>query len=321
MKALVQRGYRDIDVYQFEECPVPAPGPREIIVKVVATAINDWELGVLNIPLLLRPLLGLRAPRGRFRVMGCDMSGIVEAVGGEVTRFKPGDEVYGDLSGYRFGGFAEFARTIEKHLIHKPAALSFAQAAALPHAADLALAGLAAAPALQAGQTVLINGAGGGVGTLLIQILSELDVEVTGVDRVEKHALLKTLGYHHVIAWPEVDFTRTGKRYDFILDVKTDLRAWDYLRALKPGGLYATVGGERLFRYMFTALLAKPFTGRRLKIVSQKPNKHLGRINELVEAGKLTPVIDQVFPFTDIHAAIKRFKSGEHQGKIIVSLV
>lgn len=190
----------------------------------------------------------------------------------------------------------------------------------MPHAAELALQGLGKFPSLAPGQQVLVNGAGGGVGTLALQLLKQYGVETTGVDRVEKLPLLRDLGYDHVLEYPRENFTRTGKQYDFILDTKTSESAFDYLRALKPGGIYATVGGLKLFSFMLLSLLCKPFTSKRLQMVALKPNQHLDRISELFEAGKLRPVIDRIYPFTAIPAAMSRFRGEEHQGKIVIKV-
>lgn len=317
MKALVQNGYGSVDVLEYRDVEKPVPTRNEVLVKIVTTAVNDWEWGILTMPVAVRLFLGLRRPRGRFSIMGCDMAGRVESVGSDVTKFESGDEVYCDLSGYRFGGFAEHVCVAEKCLVRKPESMSFEQAAALPHAADLALEGIRKAGELKAGQQVLVNGAGGGVGTLAIQMLKEFDVEITAVDKLEKHAQLRSLGCEHVIEYPKVNFTRTGKQYDFILDTRTNESVFDYLRALKPHGIYATVGGERVFRFMFTSLFVNPFVGNRLKMVGQKPNKNLDQINRLFESG-MRPVIDGVFEFTGIRDALTRFRRAEHQGKIII---
>jgi NADPH:quinone reductase-like Zn-dependent oxidoreductase len=296
------------------------PTDDEVLVKVAASAVNDWESGLLRTPWMVRLFVGLRRPRGKFHVMGCDMAGRVEAVGRNVGAFAPGDEVYGDLSGYRFGGFAEQVCAGARHLCRKPAAVSFEQAAAIPHAAELAVQAMRSAGELRAGQQVLVNGAGGGVGTLAIQLLKRHDLEVTGVDRAAKLERLRELGYDHVIAWPENDFTRLGKQYDLIIDVKTSAPAWAYPRALKPGGTYATVGGDKVFSFMLLAPLISLVTRKRLKAVMLKPNRNLAEISELVGSGALEPVIDRVFAFSDLRQALTRFGEAEHVGKIVIRM-
>lgn len=320
MRAFVHNGYGAADALELVDVEKPVPSANEVLVKVVTTAINDWEWGVLRAPWFVRVALGWRRPRGKYRIMGCDMAGRVEAVGKRVQKFAEGDEVYGDLSGYRFGGFAEYVCVTEPHLRHKPPATSFEQAAAIPHAAELAWQAIKAAPELKPGQKVLINGAGGGVGTLAIQMLKQYDVEVTGVDRADKLELLRKLGYDHVLAWPDENFTRTGRQYDLIIDAKTHESAFDYLRALKPKGTYATVGGDRVFSFMFLALLINPFTNKRLKMVALKPNLNLSAISERFGSGELVPIIDGPFLFTAIREALTRFDQGRHRGKIIINV-
>jgi NADPH:quinone reductase-like Zn-dependent oxidoreductase len=320
MKAFAQSGYGSADVYELIDVAKPVPSENEVLVKVIASAVNDWELGVLRAPWIMRPFLGLRRPRGRYHVMGCDMAGRVEAVGRNVTAFAPGDEVYGDLSGYRFGSFAEYVCVGARHLQRKPAEISFEQAAAVPHAAELALQAMQSAPELRAGQEVLVNGAGGGVGTLAIQLLKRRDLEVTAVDRAAKLERLQALGYDHVIAYPEEDFTRRGKRYDLIIDVKTSAPAYAYLRALKPTGAYATVGGDRIFSFMLLAAVIAPFTRKRLKMVMLRPNKNLAEICSLLESGALEPVIDQVYEFSDLPEALTRLRDATQVGKLVIRM-
>jgi len=320
MKAFAQNGYGSAEAYELVDVATPAPARDEVLVRIVASAVNDWEWGVLRMPWPIRLFVGLRRPRGKFHVMGCDIAGRVEAVGGDVAEFAPGDEVYGDLSGYRFGGFAEYVCVTARHLQRKPAELSYEQAAAIPHAAELALQAIRSARELRPGQEVLVNGAAGGVGTLAIQLLKPFGVEVTGVDRAAKLERLRELGYDHVISYPEADFTQLGKRYDLIIDVKTSAPASAYLRVLKPFGVYATVGGDRIFRFMLFAPLIGLFTGKRLQAVMLKPNRNLGEISERVASGTLTPVLDRVFAFADLQQALTRFREAQHVGKIVIRM-
>ena len=321
MKALIQTGYGSVDALEYAEVERPVPADDQVLVKVFATAINDWEWSLLTLPWVVRLFMGLRKPRRRFRILGCDVAGRIEAVGGRVAKFKPGDEVYGDLSdGYRFGAFAQYVCVAERSLVHKPPAMSFTQAAALPHAAELALQALQAAPPLQPGHHVLVNGAGGGVGTLAIQLLKPHGVETTGVDRAEKLELLRSLQYDHVIEYPKNDFTRLGKPYDLILDTKTSHSARDLSRVLSPGGAYITVGGDKLGSVALCGAAVGRFTGKRLQVVRLKPNKNLVYISRLFESGGLAPVIDQVFEFSEIRAALSRFRRAEHRGKIVIEM-
>jgi len=318
MKAFAQNGYGTVDAYELVDVAMPVPSKDEVLVKVVASAVNDWEWGMLRTPWLVRLFIGLRRPRGKFHVMGCDMAGRVEAVGSNVGTVAQDDEVYGDMSGYRFGAFAEYVCVSAQHLHRKPAAVSFEQAAAIPHAAELALQAMRSATALRAGQEVLVNGAGGGVGTLVIQLLKPLGLHVTGVDRSGKLARLRELGYDQLIAWPDEDFTRLGKRYDLIIDVKTSAPAYAYARVLKPGGVYATVGGDRIFSFMLLAPLVSLLTRKRLKAVMLKPNRNLDELSRLVDSGALVPVVDQVFPFSELPHALTKFRDAGHVGKIVI---
>ena len=320
MKAFAQNGYGSADAYELVDVARPVPSKDEVLVKVIATAVNDWEWGMLRAPWPVRLFIGPGRPRGKYHVMGCDMAGRVEAVGSSASAFRPGDEVYCDLSGYRFGGFAEYACVSQRQLHRKPAGLSFEQAAAIPHAAELALQAIRTAPALRAGQEVLVNGAGGGVGTLAIQLLKQRDLTVTGVDRAEKLGRLRELAYDHVVSYPEEDFTRLGKQYDLIIDVKTSAPAHAYLRVLKPSGVYATVGGDKVFSFMLAAPPLSLFTRKRLKAVMLKPNGNLDEISELVESGTLKPVLDEVFAFADLPQALRKFRDARHVGKIVIRM-
>ncbi len=320
MKAFAQKGYGSADAYELIDATKPVPSKNEVLVKVVATAVNDWEWGILKAPWPVRLFIGLGRPRGKYHVMGCDMAGRVEAVGRNVIDFGVGDEVYGDLSGYRFGGFAEYVCVSEQHLHCKPSAVSFEQAAAIPHAAELALQAIRSAPELRAGQEVLVNGAAGGVGTLAIQILKQHDLTVTGVDHAAKLGRLLELGYDEVVSYPEADFTRLGKRYDLIIDVKTSAPAHAYLRVLKPSGVYATVGGDKVLPFMLLAPVISLFTRKSLKAVMLKPNRNLSEISDMVSIGTLRPVLDEVFAFSELQHALRKFHDARHVGKIIVRM-
>jgi NADPH:quinone reductase-like Zn-dependent oxidoreductase len=320
MKVLVQNGYSSLDVYEMQEVPLPQPRSNEVLLKICTTAINDWEFGVLKAPRPVRAIIGWKRPRGKFRIMGCDVSGRVEALGSDVQEFQLGDEVFGDLSGYRFGGFAEYVCVDAKHIARKPAAMTHQQAAALPHAAELALQALQLAPPLTAGTKILVNGAGGGVGSLLIQLLKQHDVSTTGVDCGEKLEFLRALGYQQVLDYEQVDFTSTGQTYDLIIDTKTSRPAAHYLRALTKNGVYVTVGGKRLIRFLIGSILTKPSSSKRLKMLALKPNQNLTHICELFGNGKLTPTVDSLYDFSQIKEALARFERAEHQGKVVVKI-
>jgi NADPH:quinone reductase-like Zn-dependent oxidoreductase len=212
-----------------------------VLVKVYAVSINDWDLGLMQGDFINRMLNGLLKPKRK--IFGSDIAGQVEAVGKNVTRFKAGDDVYGDLSGH-WGGFAQYVCAQEKALALKPAGMSFIEAAAIPQAGMLAVQGLIDKGNIQHGQKLLINGAGGGVGTFAVQIAKLYGAETTGVDSAAKLDMMRSLGFDHVIDYTKEDFTKNGKQYDLILDAKTTRSMFDYARALSPDGIYVTVGGS-----------------------------------------------------------------------------
>ena len=233
---------------QLKEVEKPSPKDDEVLIKVHAVSINDWDLGLLHGDFINRMLNGLLKPKRK--ILGSDIAGRIEAAGKNVRQFQPGDEVYGDLSG-TWGGFAEYVCTREKTLALKPARMSFEEAAAIPQAAMLAVQGLIDKGQIKQGQKLLINGAGGGVGTFGVQIAKLYGVEVTGVDHTAKLELLRSMGFDHVIDYTKEDFTKNGQHYDLILDAKTNRSMFDYARVLNRNGVYVTVGGlmSRLWRF------------------------------------------------------------------------
>lgn len=321
MKAIVFSEYGSPEVLRLEEVVPPTPRPDEVLIQVCAASINDWDLGILQGKTLLdRLMYGLFKPN--LKILGCDVAGRVVAVGAQVTRFRPGDAVFGDLCACGFGGFAEFVCAHESALAPKPAGMTFPQAAAIPQAAMLAVQGLRAAGHLQPGQSLLINGAGGGVGTFALQIARTLGVAVTAVDRADKLERLRALGAQRVLDYAREDFTRTGQRHDLILDVKTNRSASAYTRALTAGGAYVTVGGALL--RLLQALLLRPWIGwihgKRIRIVALKPNQDLAQVIALFEAGQLTPVIDRTYPLAEVPEALRRFARADHLGKLIITM-
>jgi NADPH:quinone reductase-like Zn-dependent oxidoreductase len=239
-------------------------------------------------------------------------------VGGDVKAFQPGDEVYGDLSASGFGAFAEYVCAQEADLAHKPAEMTFEQAAAIPQAGMLAVQGLIDVGGIKSGQKVLLNGAGGGVGTFALQIARLHGAEVTVVDKPGKLDMLRAMGADHVIDY----FTEGGKCYDLILDVKTNRSPFAYARALTLNGTYVTVGGSipRLLQTLVLGPLMARLYHKHMRIVGLKPNKDLAYMNELFEAGKLQPVTDGPYKLSDLPEAFRRFGTGDHRGKIIVTM-
>lgn len=321
MKAIVFTKYGAPDALQLKEMPKPSPGENEVLVKIHATAVNDYDWSMVRgKPYLYRLMFGLLKPKKQ--IPGMELSGTVEAMGKNVRAFQVGDAVYGDISEYGFGSFAEYICIHEKALALKPAAMSFEEAAAIPHASMLAYQGLVEIGKIQKGQQILINGAGGGVGTFGLQLAKLYDAEVAGVDTGDKLEMMKSIGFDQVIDYRKEDFTKNGQRYDLILDARTTRSIFSYARSLKANGAYVTVGGN--LSALFQLLLLKPwfssFSAKNFHIVALKPNKNLAYINELFEAGKIKTVIDGPYELSKAPDALNYFGEGKHQGKVVISI-
>ncbi len=321
MKAVIYTSYGGPEKLHFTEIDKPVPKDDEVQLKVNADSINDWDSGnIIGQPKLMSVFVGNPGPK--IKILGSDIAGTIEAVGKTVTKFKVGDEVFGDLSG-KWGGFAEYVCASEKKLEKKIPTMSFIDAAAIPQAGMLAVQGLIDAGKLRPGQKILINGAGGGVGTFGVQIAKTFEnVEVTGVDNAGKLQMMRDLGFDHVIDYQKEDFTKNGKQYDLILDAKTNRPINHYARALTPQGIYATVGGDigRLFLNLAIGPIYKLTGKKKFKLVMLKVNKDLGYMNELYQSGKLKCVIDGPYKLEEIVEAFKIFERGEHKGKIVLTL-
>ena len=319
MKAIVYRKYGGPEVLQVEEIEKPFPKDDEVLIKVYAASVNDWDLGLLQGDFINRLLYGLLKPKKK--IPGSDIAGRIEAVGKNVTRFKTGDEVYGDLSG-RWGGFAEYTCANEKALALKPAGMSFNEAASIPQAAMLAVQGLIDKGKIHVARKLLINGAGGGVGSFAVQIAKLYGAEVTGVDSTGKLDMLHAMGFDHVIDYTREDFTKNGQCYDLILDVKTNRSVFDYARALCPNGIYVTVGGSmiRLLQALCLGPWISMISKKHIRIVALKPNKDLTYMNGLFEAGKVKPVIHGTYTLNETPEAFRLFGKGDHKGKIVITM-
>jgi NADPH:quinone reductase-like Zn-dependent oxidoreductase len=319
MKAIAYTKYGTPDVLELIEVDKPVPRENEVLIKVYAVSINDWDMGLLQGDLINRLINGLLKPKKK--ILGSDIAGRIEEVGKKVKQFQPGDEVYGDLSG-DWGGFAEYVCARENALIRKPVGMTFESAAAIPQASMLAVQGLIDKGKIQSGQKLLINGAGGGVGTFAVQIAKLYGVEVTGVDSSGKLEMMSSLGFDQVIDYSQVDFTKNGKYYDLILDVKTNRSIFDYTRTLSPNGTYITVGGH-MFR-LFQALILSPwisiFSKKKICIVGLKQNKDLAYMNKLFEADKIKPVIDRLYKLEEVPEAFRLFSKGDHKGKVVIKV-
>ena len=319
MKAVIYAKYGGPEVLQIKEIEKPAPKDNEVLIKIYAVSINDWDWGLLRGDLINRLLNGFTKPKRK--TLGSDIAGQIESVGKNITKFKTGDNLYGDLSG-QWGGFAEYICAGEEKLALKPSGMSFEEAAAIPQAAMLAVQGLIDRGNIHPGQKLLINGAGGGVGTFAVQIAKLYDIEVTGVDCTSKLEMLRSMGFDHVIDYTQEDFTKNLQCYDLILDVKTNRSMFDYTRVLSRNGVYITVGGSlpRLLQALFLGPLISLINKKHLRIVALKTNKDLLYINNFFEAGKIKPVINGSYQLHELSDAFRLFGKGEHKGKIVISV-
>ncbi|MBP6209200.1 MAG: NAD(P)-dependent alcohol dehydrogenase [Anaerolineales bacterium] len=323
MKAIVVEQYGTPDVMKFKDVEKPAPKDHEVLVKIHAAALNmfDWHLLTADI-FLVRLNAGLFKPK--YKIPGADMSGRVEAVGKDVTQFKVGDEVYGDLAASGCGSFAEYVAVPEKALALKPVNLTFEEAAAYPMAAVTALQGLRDQGKLQPGQKVLIQGASGGVGSFAVQIAKVLGAEVTAVCSARNMDQVRSLGADHAIDYAKEDFTRNGKQYDLIFAVNGYHPINDYKRALSPKGIYVAAGGS--MRQIFESLLRSSFVseknGRQLGVLTAKPKQEdLIYLKGLTEAGRVKPVIDKRYPLNETAQALRYLGEGHARGKVVITVV
>ncbi len=322
MQAMVSAQYGSPDVLQLKEVAKPTPKDDEVLVKVHAAGVNaaDWRW-LRGDPLIGRFVYGLLAPKNT--ILGADIAGQVEAVGQDVKAFKPGDSVFGDLSGDGFGGFAEYVSARAGALALKPANLTYQQAAAVPMAAVTALQGLRTTGQIQPGQKVLVNGASGGVGTFAVQIAKALGAEVTAVCSTRNVAQARALGADHVIDYTQADFTQNGQHYDLILGANGYQPLAAYKRALSPTGRYVMTGGSGA--QMFQAMLLGPllFGSGTQKIGNggAGPNpEDLAFVQALLAAGKVVPVIDRTYPLSQVPDAIRYVEAGHARGKVVITL-
>jgi NADPH:quinone reductase-like Zn-dependent oxidoreductase len=323
MKAIVYRCYGAPDVVKLEDVTKPVPADDRMLVKVHAASVNplDWHF-MRGKPYIMRPMAGFGAPKDTR--MGVDFAGTVEAVGKDVTQFKPGDEVFGGAD----GAFAEYVTVRGKGSVAlKPANISFEQAAAVPIAAITALQALRDQGKLQAGQKVLINGASGGVGTFAVQIAKVLGGEVTGVCSTRNVALVQSIGADHVIDYTREDFTRGSQRYDLIVDNVGSHSAAQTRRALKPAGTLVIVGGSSGGPWlggMSGAIEAKalaPFVSQKIGFFLAKLNHDdLDYLRQLLQDGKITPVIDRRYKLSETPEAIRYVEAGHARGKVVINL-
>jgi NADPH:quinone reductase-like Zn-dependent oxidoreductase len=320
MKAIVCTKYGPPEVLQLKEVEKPTPKDNEVLVKIHASSLNAADLEILKGVFVNR----IAAPlRPMHKILGTDIAGQIREVGRKVKQFQPGDEIWGDLSfPLGSGAFAEYVCVPEDALRLKPASMTFEEAAAVPTAGVVALQNLLAKRPIQPGQKVLINGAGGGVGTFAVQIAKYFGAEVTGVDSGEKLEMLRLIGADHVIDYNQEDFTKNGQHYDLILDIVVQRWIFDYKRALTREGIVVMVGGS-MTRVFLNVLLGKMMTGKKkIGIGAWKPNnkENLNFLKELFEADKVKPVIERCFPLSDAPEAFRYLGAGHARGKVVITM-
>jgi NADPH:quinone reductase-like Zn-dependent oxidoreductase len=323
MKAIVYEKYGTADVLQLREVEKPTPKENEVLVKVIAASLNAYDWHFLSADVFLIRLSGGGLLKPKNTRLGADIAGRVEAVGKNTKQFQPGDEVFGDLAGYGNCGFAEYVSVPESALILKPAKLSFEQAAALPMAGITALQALRDTGQIRPGQKVLINGATGGVGSFAVQIAKSFGAEVTAVCSTGKMEMVRSLGADVMIDYTKEDFTRNGQRYDLILAANGYHPISAYKRALTSKGIYVMAGGS--LAQIFQGLLLGPRIsekgGRKLgSMVAHVNQQELAALLELVEAGKVVPVIDRSYPLIEAREAFRYLGEGHALGKIIITM-
>lgn len=323
MKAMVYTQYGPPDVLQLKEVEKPTPQANEVLIKIHAASVNaaDWHVLKAD-PFIARFDAGLFKPK--FPILGADIAGVVESVGTGVTQFKPGDEVYADLSHCGWGGFAEYVAVPENVLALKPTNLSFPEAASVPMAALTALQGLRDKGQIRAGQKVLINGASGGVGTFAVQIAKSFGTHVTAVCSTSKMDMVRSIGADDVIDYTKEDFTHNGQQYDLILAANGYHSLFAYKRALAPNGIYVMTGGtlSQIFQAMLLGSLVSKFGPKKMYGVLARPDPNdLAYMKDLIEAGKVTPVIDRCYPLAETAEAIRYVDAGHARGKVVITMV
>jgi len=316
MKAFVYKNYgKPEEVLELTEIEKPTPKEHEVLIKIKSTTINDYDwCMVRGRPKLYKLLFGLFKPK--HAIPGMELSGIVEAIGSKIQSFEVGEAVFGDISDFGFGTFAEYIAINENAVVPKPSNISFEEAASMPHALMLACQAL---KSVGKHQKILINSGGGGVGTFGFQLAKQHDVKVSGIDSADKLEMMKSLGYDRVFDYQQMDFTKTGEQYDFILDCKSKKSAFAYAKALKPMGKYVSIGGDlnSIFSVLFIGKIISIFSNKTIGLLALKENDGL---REVTETLKLKCQIDGPHAFEDIPKLIQYFGDGKHKGKVVVNI-
>jgi NADPH:quinone reductase-like Zn-dependent oxidoreductase len=329
MKAFVLRSYGPPDVLELQDVAKPVPAGDEVLVRVRATSVNPWDWHLMRgqpyAARLIAAEAGLRHPK--LSILGCDMSGQVEATGPDATAFRPGDDVFALL--LQGGGFGEYVSVPEGLLARKPSNLSYEQAAAVPMAGITALLAVRERGAVQPGQKVLVNGASGGVGTFAVQLARALGASVAGVCGPRNVDLVRSVGADEVVDYSSEDFTRRGERYDLLLDIAGSRGPLACRRALTPRGRFVIIGGPagrwlQPAGHAFSALAMGPLVSQRVVMAdavgSSQPKQNLVTLTGLIEDGKVTPVIDRCYPFTELPDGVSHSEAGHARGKVVVTV-
>jgi NADPH:quinone reductase-like Zn-dependent oxidoreductase len=320
MKAIVYEKYGSPDVLKLKDIAKPFPADNEILIKIHTVSLNGSDReGLIGRPGYVR-MSGLLRPSQQ--ILGSDIAGVVEAVGKNNTEFQVGDEVFGEIPGYH-GGFAEYVCTHGRTMAQKPEGMTFEDAAAIPQGGVIALRAIREKGQVQPGQKVLINGAGGSAGTFAVQLAKLHGAEVTGVDNRGKLDFLRSLGADHALDYTREDFTKSGKRFDLILDLIAHRSAFAYARALNPNGTYFFTGGSlaTLFQVLLLGPWIKRSTGKNVRMLVVPQNrKDLIAITERCKAGKIRPVIDRKYSFNEIPEAMRYVSEGGAKGKVVITI-
>jgi NADPH:quinone reductase-like Zn-dependent oxidoreductase len=321
MQAIVYASYGSPSMLSLQEIEKPSIADHDVLVRVHAASVNSWDRGNLQGAFANRGMLGWLRPK--VPVLGGDIAGRIDAVGSKVTRWKVGDEVLGDLSNAGWGAFAEYARAPETALARKPAELSFEQAAALPQAAVMALQGIVDHGAVQAGERVLINGAGGGVGSFAVQLAKLHGAEVTGVDSESKLGLVSELGADHVMDYRAVDYTQSASRYDFILDCELHRSPRDCRRVLTKTGRLTVVGGTptRILQAFLLGRLLARSAGQQISVLMHEANKNLAQLADLAAKGCIRSAIEREYSLSQVPLAMQRMCDAQVIGKAVIRII
>lgn len=323
MKAIVYQKYGSPEVLELKEVEKPSPKDNEVLIKIAAASVNaaDWRMMRAD-PFLVRFFSGLFRPK-KNSILGADIAGYVESIGKNVSQFKVGDEVFGDVSESGFGGFAEYKCAKEHEIVLKPSNISFAEAAAMPLAALTALHALRDFGKINQKNKVLINGASGGVGNFVIQLAKYFEADVTAICSSSKIKLAKSIGADNIIDYTKEDFTQNTTKYDLVIAVNGFRSIFDYLKILKPQGIYIMIGGgsKQLFQALLLGPLLSLVTNKNIVVVTSKPNqKDLHFLVNLIESKKISPIIDRTYPLIQLPDAIRYMEEGHANGKVVISI-